>query len=315
MKVSVAMTTYNGAQYITAQLDSLRLQTRRIDELIIVDDCSTDDTVSIIETYINEWSLNNWNVFVTEENKGWIFNFYNAISKTTGDIVFFCDQDDVWCTNKIQIMMDIMLKNKGIDVLSCRLKLIDNDGSILQKNHERFPFDSNETYNIIRNAFDNSFLYTICPGCTMAIRKKCIEKYNHYINEKGIPHDALYWKIGTLLGTAYVVDIALINYRIHNENASNPIVDRAYSVKKRRVRLNENELLRQQLLIIKEIYEESEEYSKKRMHVLNSMRDFLDKREDFIKKKIRIIPYVLVAGRFYRNIKMFLGDILSRYAD
>lgn len=71
MKTSVIMTVYNGSKYLLEMLESLRKQTRAIDELLIFDDRSTDSSQMIIKTYISKYRLNNWKLVVNKENKGW----------------------------------------------------------------------------------------------------------------------------------------------------------------------------------------------------------------------------------------------------
>lgn len=80
-KISVAMTTYNGSNYIIKQLDSLKNQSRKIDELIICDDCSTDNTVELVNDYIKSNNLEGWNIYSNENNLGFINNFKQAIKK------------------------------------------------------------------------------------------------------------------------------------------------------------------------------------------------------------------------------------------
>ena len=312
MRVSVAMTTYNGEHYIEKQLDSLRLQTRKIDELVIVDDCSKDATFALIDNYIEKWQLKNWKLYSSGNNNGWIVNFYNAIEKTTGDIVFFCDQDDEWNENKIQIMTDTMLENEKISVLACRLRLIDSEGNELPDNPERIPFNSHETHKVTKQDLDCLFSYAISPGCTMAVRREYISKYNHFIYEEKIAHDAVYWKMGILSGTAYIFDAALINYRIHNNNASNPIVEKRHHTKKRDVRLNENKSMKDQMEIIKKIYVDSGEKDKHKLDLLNKEIEFFEEREKFLYSKINSIYFGIKWHKYYRSIKMFIGDILSR---
>lgn len=60
MRISIAMTTYNGADYLLEQLESLRTQSLMADEVIIVDDCSTDNTVDLIDMYIQKYHLDHW---------------------------------------------------------------------------------------------------------------------------------------------------------------------------------------------------------------------------------------------------------------
>ena len=66
MRISVAMATYNGHKYIVEQLDSIRNQSLKVDEVVICDDQSSDDTVSIIRNYIEKYKLDNWKVTVNE---------------------------------------------------------------------------------------------------------------------------------------------------------------------------------------------------------------------------------------------------------
>lgn len=312
MKISVAMTTYNGEHYIKSQLESLRLQTCKIDELIIFDDCSKDTTMTIVKNYIEEWALSNWKIYSSEKNCGWITNFYNAISKTTGDIVFFCDQDDVWDKEKIEIMCQIMEENSDIEVLACRLNLIDSRGNSIPDNSEKFPFNSEGSKKISKNIFDSKFLYTISPGCTLAVKRNYIELLNKYIIEKNIPHDALYWKIATLNNHAYIFDQALINYRIHETNASNPSVKGGYKVKNNEIRIKENEALGKMLKEIYEIFVSQKKYDKNTEKTLLEMIRFCDLRKQFLNREISLFRYYKQNIQYYRNKKMLLGDMLSR---
>lgn len=71
MKTSVVMTVYNGSRYLLEMLDSLRNQTRAIDEVLFFDDRSTDSSREIIQTYISEHKLSNWKLIINENNKGY----------------------------------------------------------------------------------------------------------------------------------------------------------------------------------------------------------------------------------------------------
>jgi len=97
--VSVIMGTYNGARYIREQLDSILQQTYPIRELIIQDDGSTDDTISICEEYARKYP----NIIFSrnEQNLGFNQNFKSAAMKATSDLVAISDQDDVWFPEKI----------------------------------------------------------------------------------------------------------------------------------------------------------------------------------------------------------------------
>lgn len=71
MKISIVVCTYNGMSYLEEQLDSLRLQIRKPDEVLISDDNSNDGTVEYVKSYINKYNLDNWLIRVNKPNLGW----------------------------------------------------------------------------------------------------------------------------------------------------------------------------------------------------------------------------------------------------
>lgn len=97
MKISVVMTSYNGEPYIVQQLESLKEQTRKPDEVLILDDCSKDSTIAILKEYIRDNALENWKVVENNHNVGWRKNFFDGISIAQGELIFTCDQDDCLC--------------------------------------------------------------------------------------------------------------------------------------------------------------------------------------------------------------------------
>lgn len=97
--VSLVMATYNGEKYLREQLDSIYSQTMVPDEVIVVDDCSTDGTVFILKEYKEKFGLQ---YFVNERNMGVNKNFEKAISLSSGDYICISDQDDVWKKDKIE---------------------------------------------------------------------------------------------------------------------------------------------------------------------------------------------------------------------
>ena len=101
MKISIAMATYNGAEYLQEQLDSFVTQTQQPDELVVTDDCSTDATLAMLESFA---STAPFEVVVhrNERNYGYCGNFNQALMRCSGDLVFLCDQDDVWFPEKIE---------------------------------------------------------------------------------------------------------------------------------------------------------------------------------------------------------------------
>ncbi|MBL7745855.1 MAG: glycosyltransferase [Chitinophagaceae bacterium] len=101
--VSIAMCTYNGATSINAQMDSIIQQTYRHLEIVIVDDCSADNTPELIQAY--QERDDRIRFYRNDKNLGYNKNFEKACLLTTGNYIAISDQDDIWDLNKIEVMM------------------------------------------------------------------------------------------------------------------------------------------------------------------------------------------------------------------
>lgn len=311
MQISVAMTTYNGAKYIKEQLESLRQQTRKIDEVYISDDGSSDQTPKIVTEYIEKWDLQNWHFYINEQHNGWIYNFHQCIEKITGDIVFFSDQDDIWDIHKIERMSQLFSKYKEIDVLCCNILLInDNDQEIREKFD--LPYISKKTGKIKRSKLDNKFTYNIRPGCTMAVKRSLIDRLENYPGKTDIPHDAYYWKTAVLLDKAFYVDEPLVNYRIHPGNASNPTASTVHYVKNKKERCEEAQNFFKQLKNFESILTYLRVNKASKTKEIERLESFERERIRFINKEISTIAFYLEDIRYYQSLKMFIGDYLCR---
>jgi glycosyltransferase involved in cell wall biosynthesis len=107
--ISVALCTYNGEKYIAEQLDSIISQTYKNLEIIVVDDCSTDNTFEIVSAYAGRDSR--IKCFENEVNLGFNKNFEKAVTLTTGDYTAISDQDDIWLPDKLQLLSDHIKDN------------------------------------------------------------------------------------------------------------------------------------------------------------------------------------------------------------
>lgn len=134
--VSIALCTYNGEKYINEQLKSLINQDYPNLEIIVVDDCSTDNTVNIIKEYQKEHST--INLYVNDHNLGFNSNFKKALGYCKGDFIAFSDQDDSWELNKISKMTNSIGNNL---LLYHNSSYIDENGvasGLSNKSHHRF---------------------------------------------------------------------------------------------------------------------------------------------------------------------------------
>lgn len=107
VRASVCMATYRGAAFVEDQISSILSQLGTHDELVIVDDCSPDATVSIIRGIRDE----RISLTVSDVNEGYVRTFEKAVSLSSGKFVFLSDQDDVWTAGRLDRMLDALTKN------------------------------------------------------------------------------------------------------------------------------------------------------------------------------------------------------------
>jgi len=108
MTISVVIPAYNAAEYIGRAIDSVLAQTRRPDEIIVVDDGSTDDTASIVETYGSQVRL------IRQENTGVSAARNTGIDAATGEWIAFLDGDDEWLKEKLQLQVELLGRNSEL---------------------------------------------------------------------------------------------------------------------------------------------------------------------------------------------------------
>ena len=215
--ISVAMTTYNGADYVATQLQSILNQSVEVDEVIIFDDCSTDDTADVV------LSVEDSRVkFIRNtENVGYIQNFYNAIKACTGDFIFLADQDDVWEFDKVEKTMEVMKEYK-CEAVCTNFSLIDKTGCELTTTKQFVPnrfFNELEIKSdrIIDLSFDYLMLGNVVQGATYCISKKTRELYLE-IDNRTLYHDHQLLLIASKIGKVCFLNEKLIRYRIHEKN-------------------------------------------------------------------------------------------------
>ena len=127
--VSVVIATYNGQQFLASQIESIINQTYTNIEVIVLDDKSIDNTVLIVEKYAAQYP--NIRLVINEENLGYIKNFEKGFLLVKGDVIAPCDQDDIWYSNKIEVLLQHMGNH---EIVYCNSELIDVNGNKLHKN-------------------------------------------------------------------------------------------------------------------------------------------------------------------------------------
>lgn len=205
LNISVVMATYNGAKYILEQLHSIFEQTLAPDEVIIVDDCSTDNTLDIVREYARYYPQ--IKLYRNKSNLGVIKTFEFALTLCTGQFIALADQDDYWLSNKLELL----IKNIGNNWL------IHSDACIVDESLNVI----NESYKRIKPYHDNSltmyFLRNNVTGCTVLLHQNLLKlalpfppsviMHDHYLALCAKHYDKLSY-----------LDQPLIKYRQHSQN-------------------------------------------------------------------------------------------------
>ena len=209
-KVSACMAAFNGGAFVEAQLESVLSQLREHDEAVIVDDDSTDDTVERIRR-LGDPRIR---LLRHEKNSGVVATFEDALRSASGDVLFLCDDDDLWAPNKVQRFMTAFAGWPEVEIVLSRVCLIDENDRPLPDSriNRRGRFLSGFWRNLYMNHYQ---------GSAMAIRATLLARVLPFPAQKAFLHDA--W-IGTrndlLGGKVAFIDEDLLLYRRHLSNAS-----------------------------------------------------------------------------------------------
>ena len=213
MKVSVVMTSYNGEKYIEKQLESIRDQTYKPDEVIIADDKSKDGTFRLVSSLIQNNGLDKWHVYQNTENLGVILNFYKAMKMATGDFVFFSDQDDIWELSKIGEMVNIIKSREDILVLMSKENRIDGNDQYIQ-------YTDTETGTVRKISMAEEVRECLGAGHLLVLRKTFIDQYIVGLMDAGMTFDVPFCIVAAARSGLYQYDRRLVKRRIHGNNTS-----------------------------------------------------------------------------------------------
>ena len=212
LKITAIINSYNYEGYIEETLKSVFNQTVVPDEIIVVDDGSTDDSCSVIQKYVeNHKNLK----FIRKTNGGQLSAFNVAVQRVTGDIVFFIDSDDIWRSDYIEKIIEIY-RTKTVDFVFCAFEEFGESNEIVNK----YATDKDLGYSVAYTYFRKKFIGG--PTATISLRASLLFK----IFPVDLEED---WRISAdlplVLGASlagarkYYCASPLVLYRIHKKNA------------------------------------------------------------------------------------------------
>lgn len=205
MKVSIALAARNGEKYIYEQLQSINEQLYLPNELIISDDCSTDNTLEIVNKFIKDEAKFPVTVLKNAYQLGVNKNFERAFFECTGDLIFISDQDDKWFSTKILEVMNSFKKNELI-------KVIINDQIISNEDLSKNFGSKIKNIKKLLLDLDRNF----CTGSCTAIKKDWLDfclpiqgQYDVWINRLSLAY-----------GVRKIIEMPLQIFRRHENNVS-----------------------------------------------------------------------------------------------
>lgn len=218
-EVDILLPTFNGADFLKPQLDSIIQQAHNNWRLLVRDDMSTDDTMAILREYQEAYPEQ---IVILQDAKGRLGvkkNFGELMRHASSDYIMFCDQDDVWSPHKIPVSLRRMRETESSVgretpvLIHTDMQVVDAD---LQEISPSFWKD------LQLDPGKNSFRYLIVQnninGCTMLINRALCSKALP-LPEEATMHDWWVAIVAAAFGTIEFINTPLVQYRQHADNS------------------------------------------------------------------------------------------------
>ena len=204
--VSIIMPNYNGAKYLKATIESVLAQTYTNWELLIIDDCSTDDGVKIIEGYTKQDKR--IHLICQEENKGVAHTRNIGIAKAKGKYIALLDSDDIWKSEKLE-KQKILMEKESASISYCSYDFIDGFGKRIKK-----------TFKVPKKTNFKKMLTSSVISCSTGMFDSQILK-QHPFNSNYYHEDYVLWlELLKIPVKAVGIQEVLAEYRLHPHSRS-----------------------------------------------------------------------------------------------
>jgi cellulose synthase/poly-beta-1,6-N-acetylglucosamine synthase-like glycosyltransferase len=210
------MCTYNGARFLNEQLESILGQSRLPDELVISDDCSTDETPSLIKSFSASAPFP-VRLYFNESNVGSTRNFERAIQYCDGEVISLSDQDDIWHHEKIERTEALFQSRPELGLVFTDADVVDEGAKPLGMTLWQSVGLNPERQGIIRSRKAASLLSqtTLATGATMTFRSRFLPWILPIPGDISLIHDAWIALMISMLAPIEIIPAPLIQYRMH----------------------------------------------------------------------------------------------------
>lgn len=225
-KIAVVLATFNGGEYLSAQLDSILAQTHQNYILVARDDCSSDNTLEILDRYLVQHPGVMHLLPPDSINRGASASFSCLLEYVLDhklelglDIAYimFCDQDDVWYENKMELELEAMLKAEA--GRTDQPVLVHSDLQVVSESLAPIAasFTRYQGLEMHRNKFGNIVISNLVTGCTALINEALALKARP-VSRQAIMHDWWLALVAAAFGKLVYLDTPLVDYRQHGSN-------------------------------------------------------------------------------------------------
>ncbi len=217
MKISCIINNYNYGKYLGDAIESALFQTRPFDEIIVVDDGSTDDSRNVLRGYESNSLIR----IILKENAGQLSAFNFGFAASMGDWICFLDSDDRYKPDFLEKMEKVSIEKNSVDFLFCKREYIDECGELIQTKHRDMNSgDIDYGYTIAKTYYALS--YTGQPTSLNMIKRSILERILPFdmLEEFRVCADIVLIQGASLAGARkYLIDKRLVEYRVHGGNA------------------------------------------------------------------------------------------------
>lgn len=214
MRISVVMCTYNGAKYVAEQVRSIIDQTVPVDEIVICDDGSTDDTVDIALSVLENHGFLNYMILDDGSHHGVSANFLRGLKASSGDYVFCSDQDDVWRDNKVEVFLNAVNESHR--------DLYFSDGYVVDARLAKRPYSLWDTLHFSLDMLERCSMLEVLlsrcvvTGAAMLVSRDLIDKVDE-VPDSWL-HDGWFAMVAASEGSIEPIDKETFLYRQHGKN-------------------------------------------------------------------------------------------------
>ena len=217
-KIAILMATYNGEKYICQQIDSILSQTCKDWELYIHDDGSTDNTIAVVESYVEKYP-NKIHLIDGKSTGGAKYNFFYMFGQVEAPYYMTCDQDDVWLDKKIELTYDKMLTIENKADVPClvytELRVVDSELNTIADTMSGY-----QSLDCHKRTINQFILQNSVTGCTMMVNRALRDKMLRITDiDNTIMHDWWAALVAAQFGKTAFIDEPTILYRQHGDNS------------------------------------------------------------------------------------------------